>query len=100
MKKKIFAGVVVLAIAVLVVSNVNLNMNQKNDVSLLELANVEALAAPVKFEEAEAEALGSSVSWYCWSSLKSGGGAWLCGSPCVYKDKSGSNSGRSQCFAN
>ena len=47
MKKKIFVGIAVLAIAAVAVLNVNVNTSQENDVSLLELANVEALALPV-----------------------------------------------------
>jgi hypothetical protein len=42
MKKEIFVGMIVLAIATIAVFNVNLNTN--SEVSLLTLANVEALA--------------------------------------------------------
>ena len=44
MKKKIILGFAVLAIAAVAAFNVNLNTNQKSDMSLLALANVEALA--------------------------------------------------------
>jgi hypothetical protein len=44
MKKKIFSGVAVLAIAVVAALNVNFGMSNKEDMSLLTLANVEALA--------------------------------------------------------
>jgi len=43
MKKKIFGGIVVLAIAAVAAFNVNFN-SQKKDMSTLGLANVEALA--------------------------------------------------------
>jgi hypothetical protein len=43
MKKKIFGGIAVLAIAAVAVVNVNLN-SQNNDLSDISLANVEALA--------------------------------------------------------
>lgn len=43
MKKKIFVGIAVLAIAVVIVFNVNMS-TQKNSISLLSLANIEALA--------------------------------------------------------
>jgi hypothetical protein len=42
MKKKIFGGIAVVAIAAITLFNVNIN--QKHDTSLLALANVEALA--------------------------------------------------------
>ncbi|WP_313381507.1 NVEALA domain-containing protein [Proteiniphilum saccharofermentans] len=42
MKKKIFVGIAVLAMAAIAAFNVNLNTN--SEVSLLTLANVEALA--------------------------------------------------------
>ncbi len=44
MKKKILVGIAVLAIAAIAAFNVNLNMDQKNELSLLALVNVEALA--------------------------------------------------------
>lgn len=44
MKKKIFYGIAVLAIAAIAVFNVNVNMSTNGDQSLLSLANVEALA--------------------------------------------------------
>lgn len=44
MKKKIILGIAVLAIAAVAAFNVNLNTNQKSDMSLLALANIEALA--------------------------------------------------------
>lgn len=44
MKKKIFGGIAILTIAVLAAFNVNLD-NENNDLSLLSLANVEALAS-------------------------------------------------------
>lgn len=44
MKKKIFGGITVLAIAAMAAFNLNLN-TQENDMSLLSLANVEALAS-------------------------------------------------------
>ena len=44
MKKQVLGGIAVLAIAAVAAFNVNLNMNQKSDMSLLALANVEALA--------------------------------------------------------
>jgi|SRR5690554_1842698 len=44
MKKKFFVGIAVLAIAAIAAFNVNLNTGQKNDMSVLVLANVEALA--------------------------------------------------------
>ena len=70
MKKKIFAGVAVLAIAVAVGFNVNLN--QKSDVSLLELANVEALAipfGPLAIEVAESV---QKETYSCWKELSNG----------------------------
>ncbi len=44
MKKKIFGGVAVLAIAMAVAFHVNLNRSKTSQLSLLALANVEALA--------------------------------------------------------
>jgi len=44
MKKKILGGIAVLAIVAVAAFNVILNTNQKSDMSLLALANVEALA--------------------------------------------------------
>ena len=44
MKKKIFGGIAVLAIAAVTVINVNLGMKDNGNFSLLSLANVEALA--------------------------------------------------------
>jgi hypothetical protein len=43
MKKKIFGGIALLAIAATAVWNVNLN-SQSNDLSAVSLANIEALA--------------------------------------------------------
>ena len=45
MKKKIFSGISVLAIAAVAAANVNLGMTKSSDLSLLGLANVEALAS-------------------------------------------------------
>lgn len=45
MKKKIFVGIAVLAIAAIAMFNVNLNTNQKSGMTLLTLANIEALAS-------------------------------------------------------
>jgi uncharacterized protein YxeA len=44
MRKKIFIGIVFLAIAAIAAFNVNLNTNTNSEQSLLSLANVEALA--------------------------------------------------------
>lgn len=44
MKKNFFYGFVVLAIVAVAAFNVNLNLSQKNNMSLLTLANIEALA--------------------------------------------------------
>jgi hypothetical protein len=44
MKKYIFVGIAVLSIATIAVFNVNLSIGKKNEMSLLVLANVEALA--------------------------------------------------------
>jgi hypothetical protein len=44
MKKKIFASLIVIAIAAVAAFNVNLSLNQENDMSVLALANIEALA--------------------------------------------------------
>ena len=44
MKKKILGGIAVLTIVAVAAFNVNLNTNQKSEMSLLALANVEALA--------------------------------------------------------
>ena len=45
MKKKIFGGVLLLAIAAVAAFNVNFNMNENNKLSSLALANIEALAS-------------------------------------------------------
>ena len=68
MKKKIFGGIAILAIAAIAAFNVNLNMNQKNKLSLLALVNVEALA--------EGEA--SSKKYKCYSILDGSGQSVSC----------------------
>ena len=45
MKKKIIIGIAVLAIAIIAVFNVNLRVGKKSEISLLVLANIEALAS-------------------------------------------------------
>ena len=49
MKKKIFGGIAVLAIAAVAALNLNFN-TQSNDLSAINLANVEALASEAKDE--------------------------------------------------
>ena len=44
MKKKIFGGLFILAIVAVAAFNINLNMDSNEELSLLNLANVEALA--------------------------------------------------------
>ncbi len=44
MKKKIFGGLVVAAVAAIASFNVNINLNAENEISSVSLANVEALA--------------------------------------------------------
>ena len=46
MRTKILGGIVILAITILLVFNVNLNLNEKDTMSLLSLDNLEALADP------------------------------------------------------
>ena len=70
MKKKIFARVAVLAIALVVAFNVNLN--QKREVSLLELANVEALADVKGTKSVEVQEAVISCG-------RSGGDCWISG---------------------
>jgi len=45
MKKKIFGGALLLAIAAVAAFNLNFNMNENNKLSSLALANIEALAS-------------------------------------------------------
>ncbi|GHT65362.1 hypothetical protein AGMMS50239_24960 [Bacteroidia bacterium] len=69
MKKKIFGGIAVLAIAAVAAWNVNLN-SQKSDLSDVFLANVEALAQGESngsnYKYVEPGAPGSGVACLCW----------------------------------
>jgi hypothetical protein len=90
MKKCILGGTIVLAIAAIVVVNLNLDA-KSNDLSAIALANVEALAQ---------ESGGHSNSWDCWSSSKSGTGVWICGNPCTWRDGLTGKGGASKCYSN
>ncbi|GHV27015.1 hypothetical protein FACS1894176_08470 [Bacteroidia bacterium] len=70
MKNKIFGGIAVLAIAAVAAFNVNVN-SQKNDLSDLSLANVEALASEGSG--------GNSVTCYSSSKSSSGSTYYDCG---------------------
>jgi hypothetical protein len=60
MKKYILGGIAALMIAAVAAWNVNVSINQKNELSLLELANVEALA---NNNEQGTGARSCSISW-------------------------------------
>jgi len=66
MKKKIFGGIAILAIAAMAAFNVTMNTQNEN-LSDLSLANVEALA----------QTSGETVYVTCSSSCRGGGQCWI-----------------------
>ncbi|MDL2241948.1 NVEALA domain-containing protein [Bacteroidales bacterium OttesenSCG-928-L03] len=64
MKKKIFGGILVIALAVVAAFNVNLNSGN-NELSLLCLANVEALAVETNSPGEWTVTVSSPISWKC-----------------------------------
>jgi hypothetical protein len=64
MKKKIFGGIAVLAIAAVAVMNVNLG-TKNNDLSAVSLANVEALAIEISSSGNWSVTILGTHSWRC-----------------------------------
>jgi hypothetical protein len=103
MKKKIIGSFLIIAFAAVAAFNMNLSLEQKNEISLLVLANIEALAQNENSNGCETLSSGSSVvgwltgcsvprpscrqySYYC---LGSGGGSCRPGSSFVYYNCNG-----------
>lgn len=91
MKKKIIGGIAVLAIAAVAAFNVNMN-TQETNLSLLSLANVEALAGENDGSKKVSKITDTSTDVEVWN--HNGNGKWI---TCLKKTRACSGTGSQDC---
>gem|GEM_PF-1568491 len=93
MKKQIVGSMIAAAIGVVGLLNMDFGSKKKDELSALNLANIEALA------QGESGG-GSSSNWSCWSQEEEGYGYWRCGNPCTFIDGRGGKGSEGKCYSN